>query len=93
MAARARSEPQWRSKWPLEPALEPLGALGIAARARLGTAGALEIAVRAPSASPWGARNSRSSSLGLAGALEMAARARSASLGRSKSLLRPARLR
>jgi len=96
MAARARSEPQWRSKWPLEPALEPLGALGIAARARLGAAGALEIAVRAPSASlgrskwplelprpRWGARNGRTSPIGLAGAVEIAAQARSASLQRS----------
>ena len=84
----------------------PLGAavaLEMAARARLGAAGALGIAARArlgrskwpfePRRRRWGARNGRSSSLGLAGALEMAARARSASPGRSKSLLRPARLR
>ena len=98
MAARARSEPQWRSKWPLEPALELLGALGIAARARLGAAGALEIIVRAPSASlgrskwplelprpRWGARNrnGRTSPIGVAGAVEIAAQARSASLERS----------
>ena len=59
-----------------------------------------------PHRSRWGARNSRSSPVGVAGALEMAARApclagalemaalaRSVSPGRSKSLLRPARLR
>ena len=71
-------------------------ALGIAARARLGAAGAIEIAVRAPSASlgrskwplelprpRWGVRNGRTSPLGFAGAVEIAAQARSASLKRS----------
>ena len=62
MAARARSEPQWRSKWPLEPASEPLGrsesllepASAGARNSRsspVGVAGALEMAARAPSAS------------------------------------------
>jgi hypothetical protein len=60
MAARARSEPQGRSKWLLEPASEPQGRSKLAARAFLGAAGALEIG--------------SSSLLGLAGALEMAAR-------------------
>ena len=71
MAARARSEPQWRSKWPLEPSLVPLG---WGARNRCSS----------PPRSSWGARNSRSSPVGVAGALEMAARAPSASLGGSK---------
>lgn len=54
------------------------GALGIAARTRLGAAGALEITVRAPSASL---------------ALSTFAQAPSASLGRSKWPHEPARLR
>ena len=69
-------------------------ALEMAARARLGAAGALGIAARSsPPRSLWGARNSRSSPVGVAGALEMAARAPSASLGRSKWPHEPARLR
>ena len=54
MAARARSEPQWRSKWPLEPASEPLG----------------RSECSSPPRSPWGARNGRSSPVGVAAALE-----------------------
>jgi hypothetical protein len=64
MAARARSEPQWLSKWLLEPASEPQGRSKLATRACFGVAGALEIAARARSASTWplevAARNGRS---------------------------------
>jgi hypothetical protein len=52
MAARARSEPQGRSKWLLEPA-RSRNALEMAARARLGAAGALERAARARSEPQW----------------------------------------
>ena len=80
MAARARSEPQWRSKWPLEPASERLGrseSLLELASEPLGRSKWLF----EPRRRRWGARNGRSSSLGLAGALEIAARARSGFAG------------
>ena len=70
----ARSEPQWLSKWLLEPDLGAAGSLEMVARARLGAAGALEMAARAR--------------LGAAGALETAVEPASEPQGRSKSLLR-----
>ena len=92
MAARARSEPQWRSKWPLEPASDPLG------RSKSLLEPASEPLGRSkwpfePRRLRWGARIGCSGLLGLAGALELTAQARSALLGRAKSLLRPARAR
>ena len=83
MAARARSEPQERSKWLLEPARSRSGARNGRSsppRSRWGARNRCS----SPPRSRWGARNSRSSPVGVAGALEMAARAPSASLGRSK---------
>ena len=92
MAARARSEPQWRSKWLLEPCLGAAGALEIAAQACSGSLGRSNWLLR-PARARWGARIDRSSPLGLAGAREIAAQACSGSLGRSNWLLRPARAR
>ena len=92
MAARARSEPQERSKWLLEPARSRSGARNGRSsppRSRWGARNRCS----SPPRSRWGARNSRSSPVGVAGALEMAARAPSASLGRSKWPHEPARLR
>ena len=79
MAARARSEPQWRSKLPLEPDSEPLGR---------------SESLLKPASEPLGrSKWPFESPVGVAGALEMAARAPSASLGRSKWPHEPARLR
>ena len=92
MAARARSAPPGRSKWPLEPA--QLGSTWLrkhrtcrrlqhrACSAPLGRSKWL----LEPARLRWGARNGRSSPLGSTGALKMAARACSAPPGRSKLL-------
>ena len=91
MAARARSGPQERSKWLLEPARSRSGARNGRSsppRSRWGARNRCS----SPPRSRWGARNGRSSPVGVAGALEMAARAPSASLGRSKWPHEPARL-
>ena len=97
-AARARSAPLGRSKWPLEPARRRRGARN-GRSSPLGSAGALDMAARAGSVrlglaskTPHLPTFATSSPLGSAGALEMAARARSAPLGRSKRPLEPARL-
>ena len=74
--ARSRRSARNGCSSPLGAAVALEMALEMAARARLGAAGALGIAARAR--------------LGVAGALEMAARAASESLGRSKWPLEPA---
>jgi len=92
MAARARSEPQERSKWLLEPARGRSGARNGRSSPPRSRWGARNRCSSQPR-SRWGDRNSSSSPVGVAGALEMAARAPSASLGRSKWQHEPARLR
>ena len=88
MAARARSAPLGRSKWPLEfarPGTKTPHLPTFATSSPLGSAGALEMAAQARSAPlgrsrwpleparlRWGARNGRSNSLGSARALEIA---------------------
>jgi hypothetical protein len=69
MAARARSEPQWRSKWLLESASVPQG------RSKW---------LLEQGRSRSGARNGRSARFGSEGALELAVRARSEPQWRSK---------
>ena len=82
MAARARSEPQWRSKWPLEPASEPLGRSESLLEPASEPLGRSKWPLELPRPR-WGARNGRTSPLGFAGAVEIAAQARSVSLKRS----------
>ena len=92
MAARARSAPLGRSRWPLEPARLRWGARNGRSNS-LGSARALEIARPGWSKTPHLPTFPSSSTLGSSGALDMAARARSAPLGRSKWPLELARLR
>ena len=76
MAARARSEPQWRSKWLLEPCLGAAGALEIAAQACSASLGRSNWLIR-PARARWGARIGCSRALGIVRALEIASQANS----------------
>ena len=89
VAARIRSEPHGRSKWPLDPARNRR-----VARNGCSSPPRSRMAARNWLLEPFSESQRRSKlAARVRSVLEMAARARSASLGRSKTMLRPARLR